>query len=716
MEPNEPSHIPQQGDIIRPTNAPASQPSEVPVTAAKDYPAVHPLLGGIDVPSLQPFESKSLSETQSNHRPVASTTTSVPIPDSSVVQAEATSQPAPIAQPNSIVQPLASSIEAAGTAALASPAAPAFTAQPMPPVPDAQQFFVSDSGSGFHPVPSYGGMTGVASLRQKKPFLRHPFTWVGIVLLVVLFSGGYVFGYYIPNKPENVFKTGLNRTGLMVDRLEANSTDKAKLVAMKDINFSGTLSVSGPDGKQGGSFNTRYNDTVSDSKLTYDPGNGKQPFEAQAVTDLPKSAEFPNVYVKLSGLSTLGLDQFVPEVSQYDGKWISISSSYLGSLLPGDALQKSSSSTVTADDISALSKVVVMTTRQYIFTSDPTKAVLVNKGFIGKEKIETNLTADHYTVGIDKAHAKDYCKALITNIMDADAFKKLPGVSGNMDSQRQSTITSCQKNIDTGIKDSDTFDMWIGTDKKLINKVRFTDSKDNTTYVDIGQTYTSGSKLPLFLNGHNGKDNFDLTSNLTVDMDSFASTGSMTTNFKDDMNKPWTVKADFSLKPNKGVVTITSPKDAIPVQQVLQALGIDPSQFMDTNNKVSTTSAMNSGSTSSSMLAVASGRNEQAKDTERKTDLGELQSQLEAYYAGNGMYPAISDLNNAAWRSANMAGLDTQTLADPDGHIPTLLNEATKTQYGYASLMCSPGGGNCQSYVLTADLSTGEIYKLQSLY
>ena len=78
------------------------------------------------------------------------------------------------------------------------------------------------------------------------------------------------------------------------------------------------------------------------------------------------------------------------------------------------------------------------------------------------------------------------------------------------------------------------------------------------------------------------------------------------------------------------------------------------------------------GILASLVLSTTSGVQTKAKDTERKTDINALDSHLEAYYAENGYYPTLADMNSAAWVQQNMKGLDSEALKDPAGTTTTL--------------------------------------------
>jgi hypothetical protein len=108
---------------------------------------------------------------------------------------------------------------------------------------------------------------------------------------------------------------------------------------------------------------------------------------------------------------------------------------------------------------------------------------------------------------------------------------------------------------------------------------------------------------------------------------------------------------------------------------------------------------------------------QKSKDTERKTDINALMSHVEAYYAGTGFYPTLSEINDANWRSTNMKGLDPDALQDPDGSGVLVATPAAGS-YAYqvgadASFSaCQPD--TCQYYKLTATLHDGTKYSRES--
>lgn len=116
-----------------------------------------------------------------------------------------------------------------------------------------------------------------------------------------------------------------------------------------------------------------------------------------------------------------------------------------------------------------------------------------------------------------------------------------------------------------------------------------------------------------------------------------------------------------------------------------------------------------------------------ARDSERKSDLAALQTQLEAYYANNGFYPALDDLNSGTWRDTNMKSLDDEALKAPNGTGAMVASESTDAAkaYGYQATTGGSGsttacaataGTECTGYTLSAALEAEDgVYKKESL-
>src|SRR5206468_9308462 len=72
------------------------------------------------------------------------------------------------------------------------------------------------------------------------------------------------------------------------------------------------------------------------------------------------------------------------------------------------------------------------------------------------------------------------------------------------------------------------------------------------------------------------------------------------------------------------------------------------------------------------VITTYSGIQAKARNSKRQTDVQSVQTQLEAYFAQNGHYPSLTDMNSSTWLTANMKSLDVDALKDPQGANSTL--------------------------------------------
>lgn len=126
------------------------------------------------------------------------------------------------------------------------------------------------------------------------------------------------------------------------------------------------------------------------------------------------------------------------------------------------------------------------------------------------------------------------------------------------------------------------------------------------------------------------------------------------------------------------------------------------------------------GILTSLFLSTTGGVQTKAKDTERQTDIKALHGQVEAYYAQNGRYPTLANMNDATFRAANMKGLDEEALKDPEGEKAMLGAAAATNTYAYAvtgsdGSACDNSERDCATYTLTATLDDGKTFTKNNL-
>jgi hypothetical protein len=467
---------------------------------------------------------------------------------------------------------------------LQAPASPQPTVSPAPQ-PAVFSSSEASSGSSFGmPTPVVGVPLTPAGLppAAKQPGRRRKKMLIisgALAAVIVLASLGYVFGFYIPSKPENVYRTSMDRSGRAIEALVEKASEKGIAEKFKKTELTGKLSVESDTFNVNGSFSSKFDSTKLDGSLDLafkDKDTPEQKFGIKLLSAAASEGDYPDSYIQFSGLSALGAGQMMPGINSLDNKWIGISSAFLQSLDPQGEFKKSNTDTnFTYEDGSELAKSVIGPTRDYLFSADPEKAVITQKEFIGIEKVD-DLTAYHYKVAFNKGNAKKYCESLINSAMSSNAYKKIVGEeqAKNVEESKKSIIKECQESAERDIKEGETFDMWVDKKYKLIYKFRFAEDNKSESYMEVGQRYKGGDDVSMFIKLHykSGEAVFTLDTNTK----SAVSKGALDMSFNESGSKI-KAAASFESKPYTGEIKIETPADAVPLDQALQQMGLDPS-------------------------------------------------------------------------------------------------------------------------------------------
>lgn len=590
------------------------------------------------------------------------------------------------------------------------PAPEAVPVSPMPPTPVPQQtastLFAPDTPQttvqpGVIGAPTFSppsaavqSMSFNSQKKKRPPFLP----LLSGVLVLALLAGGVVFGYVLPNQPVNVWNTGLSRSGKALGKLVDNATEKTTLQNFSKSDLSATLSATFGGGSFSGTLATKYDNTGTNGSIVVkgkEDGGAEQNYSINFIGQLLKDHTYPTTYLQMNGMKALGLDSFIPGISSFDGKWITIDESYLKSLgLNGLTTKKDD---ITAADITELTHAASTVSIKHVFTADPKLAVFERRKIIGKEKVD-EISAFHYVVGLNKTHVVDYCNDLIDTVTATSAYKKLPWYDAStFDSSKTSAKKDCTSTADS-IKDTDTFDMWIDAKYKLVYKLRFTDQTHKESFVDVGQKYNGGDEINLFVHGYSKSDKtntLDVLFNLKTNIKTYATSADLTVDGKGD--DPYNVKVTLAAKPFTGTVDTKAPAGTVKLQDVMTQLGIDPATFLGGGGNYSDDGTTTSIGTSQS----------KAEDVRLKTDLNALYARLEEYYSNSGFYPTLADFSSSSWRKTNMPGLDSSMVTFP------ISATASTTQMGYVPTNCDAKG--CQHYTFSIKLNEGTTYSKTSL-
>lgn len=131
------------------------------------------------------------------------------------------------------------------------------------------------------------------------------------------------------------------------------------------------------------------------------------------------------------------------------------------------------------------------------------------------------------------------------------------------------------------------------------------------------------------------------------------------------------------------------------------------------------------------IILTASGVQAKNRNGERQTHIDIIRGQIESYFAQNDKYPTLNNLNDPAWRKANLPRIKDASLQDPRWSKKTsactvnnqaVLSESPRPNcYSYqvvgadGKTCYNDGPSPCLHYTLTANLEGGETYAKTSL-
>lgn len=127
------------------------------------------------------------------------------------------------------------------------------------------------------------------------------------------------------------------------------------------------------------------------------------------------------------------------------------------------------------------------------------------------------------------------------------------------------------------------------------------------------------------------------------------------------------------------------------------------------------------------VIVTFTGIQQKSRNSQRQTDINAVASHVESFYAQWGFYPGLADIQNSAFVTKYMKGLDPEALKDPKGPTKNIGATAAADQYSYVGKTgttdCTPAAmattgdpvdTSCDGFVLTAKLEGGSDYVKKS--
>lgn len=398
---------------------------------------------------------------------------------------------------------------------------------------------------------------------------------IGVVAgAVIVFGGGSAaayFGYVVPNKPENIWKTAMDNTSKGMDKLVAASETQKDI---KGMSATGNFKMTG-DFATDGTIEAKSYENNASFKFDVGAVTTRVNVEGRLISSV--NSTYPDIYIKASGIKGLGslIGDYGPMLDGLDGQWIAIDHTLLDNLqssATGGSSNGASAPALTVEDSIKIQKAITDVTKKYVFTSDSSKSILTVASNVGKEK-QDDRSVYHYKVTLNKQNTKDFVNAMV-DALDNSPFSKAAGGSKIRDTIDMNGLIS---SIDD-IKSTDAADVYVDKSTKLVRAIKFVDPKDTATYIELKVPYVGGDTMPIKMTVV-GRDDAKsplqtVSMSVTSNMKTGAADMDMTFNLPsaDSESKGEKMSMKLNIKPSNEKLNLTKPSGAKSVNELLSSL------------------------------------------------------------------------------------------------------------------------------------------------
>jgi hypothetical protein len=441
--------------------------------------------------------------------------------------------------------------------------------QTVPPAGDSMSVPVDPQPTpqNVSPVQNTPNVAGPAPMQKSRwPKKRLALLAVGLVVLLGGSASAYYFGVVVPNNPENLWQTALDRTAKGYDELvKYADTNKDA----KGVHVSGDYKVEGSYTTDG-TFDVQTYE--KNGLVKFDVGVVGSRVNVEGRFIAAANSDNPDIYVKATGIKGLGsmLGEFAPLAQQYDDQWIFVDHTLLDNL-ESTALKQAGdknaapATTLTGDDVTKIAQAVGEINKEYIFTTDSNKAVLTVVKQVGKEQ-KDGRSVYHYETGIHKQHAKDYVNALVDRLQNTPATKLTNGqkIRDAVD------VDSMLKSIDN-YKDSDTAHVYVDMKTKLIGIVRIDTGDKKQDYIEVSQNYQGGDVVPfkLALSNNENDGATTMVMGLNINKKSNTADGNLAVEGPGEKGEKTKANMKFTVSPNNKALDVQKPQNAKSIYELL---------------------------------------------------------------------------------------------------------------------------------------------------
>lgn len=422
----------------------------------------------------------------------------------------------------------------------------------------------ADASSTVEDPAAPAGVPTASPSNGKRP--RWLIPSIAAAVLILLASGGFVFGFYLPNQPDAIYKQSLQNSGKAIDTMidESLALSEEQKAVKLDGSFTFKSASASGDIEMSGSSDVDLN-----SKYDISANVAGQKFTANILTTKAAKSNSPDVYLKVSGVKSMLTSAGYGALATYDNQWIAIDHTILDSGLMADGGDASSTAQPTEAQLKDAAAKIQEVNRTYLFTTDKSKAVLENKKYVGTEEMNGR-TVYHYQVGYNKANLEAYVTEL-TAALDKSSLNAWAKEAYSKSISELMTVDELKKSIQKA-DNSFVFDLYADKSQKLVHAIKFTDAASKTT-MTISQNYKGGDEYPFALNVVTTDATNPITAEITVTANK--KTGAVKMTASGDMGKgsdKVTYTGEVTATPNNDKVEVTVPKNSRPITEVIGQL------------------------------------------------------------------------------------------------------------------------------------------------
>lgn len=394
---------------------------------------------------------------------------------------------------------------------------------------------------------------------KKKSFIPK----VLIVLFASLFfMGGAAAAYinFVQKSPDNLWKSALRNTATGMDRIIDLSA-----TSPKGVKQSGNFKISSPIAMDGNMEGSSYE---SDGVLKANLGVSGARFDMEIRSIVPDGAANPDLYFKVGGLD--GIDSLVTGLlgddvggvgqafSELNEQWFFLDHTLLDQLMSESGASQTQISTEQAAQLgSELAEVL----REYVFTTDQTKAIVGIDQKFGFEDFEGDKT---YKVSLllDKNNLKSFLNALVEKAENNELINEL-FLGPDQSLSELLELEDLMKSIDESDVSDVSMEAWIDSNGRFIRNVRIYPTEENkeSNYLDIGLDYESGDVWPISLKAVFDENGDKGTLSVGLDFNQSDASTRIWFNVNAEGSVEIAAEGEITLSPTTEMIDVTAPDE-----------------------------------------------------------------------------------------------------------------------------------------------------------